>query len=34
MPSAAHERQLDLYIRAASDLFPGVSVTGKLVYGK
>jgi hypothetical protein len=32
-PSPAHGRQLDLYIRAAGDLFPGVPVTGRVVYG-
>jgi ATP-dependent exoDNAse (exonuclease V) beta subunit len=34
LPSPVHERQLDLYVRAASDLFPRVAVTGRLVYGK
>jgi hypothetical protein len=27
-----HERQLDLYVRAARCLFPGVAVDGRLVY--
>ena len=34
IPFAGHGRQLDLYIRAASDLFPGAAVTGRVVYGK
>jgi ATP-dependent helicase/nuclease subunit A len=31
-PSAAHERQLDVYVRAARRIFPGVEVDGVLLY--
>ena len=32
VPRPSHQRQLDIYVEAARALFPGVPVTGKLIY--
>ena len=32
LPSTSHHDQLDIYLQAAQSLFPGVAVTGRVVY--
>jgi len=31
-PTAAHERQLEIYVAAARALFPDAAVDGRLIY--
>jgi ATP-dependent helicase/nuclease subunit A len=33
-PSPSHKAQLDLYVRAAREMFPGAPVTGSVVYAR